>query len=292
MQRVTSLESHLDLRPLIVALAQRGLHIQVTEESGRQVVWAMDAYQAEQVARVLADWQAGRLIVPEIDPATTRMATPGVKDLINRLLQAGWYAPVSMSAIALCLLVALVSGFGTNLEPVRWMFFPNIDFGTGNAFIGLLAGISGVMDVVRLFTPALLHFGIIHLVFNTLWLWHLGRMIEDTVPIWHYVGLILVTAFFGNVAQFLWSGGEPNFGGMSGVVYGLIGFIWMWQTFVPYTRLRLPPAMIGIFLLALVLMEVMASAFIATAAHAGGLVSGMVYGVAVAMLSANRREYQ
>ncbi|MEX1196861.1 MAG: rhomboid family intramembrane serine protease [Pseudohongiellaceae bacterium] len=291
MQRVASLESHLDLRPLIVVLAQRGIHIQVTEESGRQVVWAMDVFQAEQVARVLEDWQSGRLELPELDPASTGVASPGARDLLNRLLQAGWYAPVSMTTIALCLVVALVSRFGTNLEPVRWMFFPDIDFGTGNAFIGLLAGISGVMDVVRLFTPALLHFGIIHVVFNTLWLWHLGRMIEDAVPGRGYVGLILVTAFSGNVAQFLWSGGEPNFGGMSGVVYGLIGFIWMWQTCVPYTRLSLPPAMIGIFLVALVLMEVLASAFIATAAHVGGLVSGMVYGVAMAMLFADRTRY-
>lgn len=291
MQRVTSLDSQLDLRPLILALAERGVHIQVTEESGRQVVWALNPYQAEQVARVLEDWQAGRLEVPELDPNATRMATPGAKDLVNRLIQAGWYAPVSMTTIALCLVVALVSRFGTNLEPVQWMFFPDIDFGTGNAFIGLLSGITGVMDVVRLFTPALLHFGIIHLVFNTLWLWHLGRMIEDALEAPFVIGLIVVTAFFGNVAQFLWSGGEPNFGGMSGVVYGLIGFIWMWQTFVPYTRLTLPPAMIGIFLVALVLMEVLASAFIATAAHVGGLVSGMVYGVAIAMLFADRTRY-
>ncbi|MGM0632280.1 MAG: rhomboid family intramembrane serine protease [Pseudomonadota bacterium] len=284
MQRVASLDSHIDLRPLIVALQRYGVRLRVTEEAGQQVIWARDEQEAEQIAAILDDWRAGRLSVPELDPSATRMAGPGVKDLLNRLLRAGWYAPVSLSAIALCLLVALISGFGSRLEPVSWMFFPNIDFGTGNAFIGLLTGISGVSDVIRLFTPALLHFGIIHLVFNSLWLWHLGERIESALATVPYIGLILATAFFGNVAQFLWSGGQANFGGMSGVVYGLIGYIWMWQTFVPRTRLQLPAAMIGIFLAALVLMEVLASAFIATAAHVGGLVSGMIYGVAMAQL--------
>jgi len=292
MQRVATLDSQIDLRPLIVAMGRYGIRIQVTEESGKQVIWAAEPHQARQVAAILDDWRAGRLEVPEPDPDAGGTATSGIKPVINYLLQAGWYAPVTLSTIGLCLLVALISRFGTALEPVRWMFFPEIDFGSGNAFIGLLTGISGVSDVIRLFTPALLHFGIIHLVFNSLWLWHLGEKIEDALPVLPYIGLILFTAFFGNASQFLWSGGQSNFGGMSGVVYGLIGFIWMWQTFVRHTRLRLPPAMIAIFLVALVLMEVLASAFIATAAHVGGLVSGMLYGLAMAQFYGNLQELQ
>jgi GlpG protein len=42
--------------------------------------------------------------------------------------------------------------------------------------------------------------------------------------------------------------------------------------------------MITVFLVALVLMEVFASSWIATAAHIGGVVSGMVAAAAVALM--------
>lgn len=286
--RVAELDRTIDLRPLLVRLQRLGVRVQVTEESGQQVLWAVDEFHAAQAAAALQEWQAGRLELPEYDEQAGP-AAPGAKDLLNRLLRAGWYAPLTLGTIGICVLVALISSFGTNLDPVRWLFFPPIDFGDSNAFIGLLSGIRGPGDVIRLFTPALLHFGILHIVFNMLWMWHLGERIERVVPALHYIGLILATAFFGNAAQFLWSGGQTNFGGMSGVVYGLIGFIWMWQTFVPRTTLQLPAAMIGIFLVALVAMEVLASAFIATAAHVGGLVSGMIYGFGLAMGQGGRR---
>ena len=77
---------------------------------------------------------------------------------------------------------------------------------------------------------------------------------------------------------------SPNFGGLSGVVYGLLGYIWMWQTVIPSGRLRLPLAMIGFMLVALVLMEVFASSWIASAAHAGGLFAGMMAGLLTALL--------
>src|SRR5690606_16541906 len=67
----------------------------------------------------------------------------------------------------------------------------------------------------RLVTPIFLHGGILHLVFNMLWLYQLGSAIE------HYEGsrlLLLMVMILGalcNTAQYLVSG--PAFVGMSGV---------------------------------------------------------------------------
>ena len=73
------------------------------------------------------------------------------------------------------------------------------------------------------------------------------------------------------------------------MVYGQLGFIWVWQSLLPNSQLRLPLGMIMLFLVALVLMEVLASGYIASAAHAGGLVSGMLAGALAALIYRSTR---
>ncbi|MEQ8952666.1 MAG: rhomboid family intramembrane serine protease, partial [Gammaproteobacteria bacterium] len=74
--------------------------------------------------------------------------------------------------------------------------------------------ISSLPRLARTFTPALLHFGELHLIFNMLWLWFFGRQLEAQQPRWLFGLLILLTAFAGNTAQYLYAGAN-NFGGMS-----------------------------------------------------------------------------
>jgi len=288
MIRALSTDTHVDLRPFLTLLRQQHLRVQVTEESGRLVLWTASAEEAEHINTLYEDWRSGEL-VPE--PGTKAQpdfsAGQSAKGMANGLLRSIYFAPVSIISIAACLLVAVISQLGTDLDPVRYLFFPELAISGDNRLLGMLASIRGIGDVVRMFTPALLHFGVIHLVFNMLWLWYFGRLIEASRPSGQFMLLVLFTAFWANVAQFLWSG-QTNFGGMSGVVYGLIGYIWMWQTVMPRGPLYLPPAMIAVFLVALVLMEVVASSWIATAAHAGGLISGMIAGFLMALYSRHR----
>lgn len=282
MIRAVSVDASVDLRPFIQLMREQGLRCQVSEESGRQVVWTASDTEAERIAALLDAWQAG-YVQPNATPSAGGGAEP---EVVKRALETGlhvvWRAPVTISTIALCLLVALISQLGTDLEPVRFLFFPAFEVSGFDQFLAMLGQIDGVGTALRTLTPALLHFGVLHLVFNLLWLWVLGRLIESVIPPAYYLFLILFTAFWGNVVQYLWSL-QVNFGGMSGVVYGLIGFIWIWQTLRPHSPLGLPPAMIAVFLVALVLMEVVASGFIATAAHVGGLVSGMVAALLVSI---------
>ncbi|PIP89950.1 MAG: hypothetical protein COW01_00565 [Bdellovibrionales bacterium CG12_big_fil_rev_8_21_14_0_65_38_15] len=129
----------------------------------------------------------------------------------------------------------------------------------------------------RLFTPALVHFGIMHILFNMLWFKSLGSMIEFTRGKYFFAGLILVSAVFSNLFQWWFKG--PSFGGMSGVVYSLLGFIWMVKTFNPKEEFSLPKQdvymMIGWFVLCLTGLL----GPIANFAHAGGLFVGMVAGI-------------
>ncbi|MEX0740822.1 MAG: rhomboid family intramembrane serine protease [Pseudohongiella sp.] len=269
MHRAVVVDAALDLRPFVRYLQSRIMPHHITEESGNLVVWARSEQEAELIAEAFARWQADELDIPLTTASSAAVPMFSGKTVLQNLLVAIWQAPVSMLLIGACLLVALISNLGADPMAVRGLFFPDL------RQAGLL---DSPLIFLRTLTPALLHFGPVHLVFNLLWLWYFGRMIEPVLGWWRYVALILLTAFGGNMAQYLWSG-NGMFGGMSGVVYGLLGFIWMWQTVQPRSALRLPTAMIMVFLVALVLMGVLASSMIATAAHLGGLLSGMAVGV-------------
>ena len=94
--------------------------------------------------------------------------------------------------------------------------------------------------------------------------------------------LVTVTAFVGNTAQY-WQLGYNNFGGMSGVIYGLVGFVWVLSKGLPNSGLLISTKMFIAFVVGLVLMEAFASSSIATAAHVGGLFSGLMLGVTFAI---------
>jgi len=101
--------------------------------------------------------------------------------------------------------------------------------------------------------------------------------------------LFLVIALVSNVAQFVF-GGPGLFGGMSGVVYGLLGFCWAGPLLQPKWEIQ-PTRGIMLFMVGWLLLcvlgvvEVLGFGAIANAAHVGGLVSGALLGGAFGLLS-------
>src|SRR5690606_22582251 len=95
----------------------------------------------------------------------------------------------------------------------------------------------------RVVTPIFLHFGAMHIIFNALWLWEFGRRIEPALGSSIYAGLILLLAISSNLVQYGWEG-PSLFGGLSGVVYGLVGFIGMRQRVYPGSIEPVAPAII------------------------------------------------
>jgi len=129
-----------------------------------------------------------------------------------------------------------------------------------------------------------LHFGELHIVFNLLWLWYFGQQLETIQKSWQFLLIVVLTSFAANTTQYL-SSQASNFGGMSGVVYGLVGYAWILHNFVPGKKMRLNSSIFVVFIIALVLMELVASSWIATAAHVGGLVAGLIAGLFVVVLN-------
>ncbi len=288
MIRAAEVDVDTDLRPVLAALAQQGIRCRVNEESGKQVIWVASEQEAAHAVALIEHLR--QLRAQGAIPETTFVSDGSlvgyfpVRQYVGNILLAIRAAPATILLIAAALLVAAISQLGANLQPVESLFYPTLNPGpsAGMATLfSILGDIAGPADLLRTLTPALLHFGAVHLIFDTLWLWYFGRMIEGQQSSLLYCVVVIFIAFVSNTTQYLWEM-SPNFGGLSGVVYGLLGYIWMWQTVIPWGRLRLPPAMIGFMLVALVLMEVFASGWIASAAHAGGLIAGMMAGLLTA----------
>lgn len=143
-------------------------------------------------------------------------------------------------------------------------------------------------EIWRLITPVLLHGGFLHILFNMAWLWMLGKQIEERLGKFRYLILSIVVGIIGNIAQYLISG--PVFLGYSGIVVGMVGFIWMRQRIAPwegYPLQRSVVVFITLFVVAMFAIELVSmgleffhitnlSLGIANTAHIIGGVAGML----------------
>lgn len=133
-------------------------------------------------------------------------------------------------------------------------------------------------QVWRLVTPIFIHFGILHILFDMWWLYDLGSAVETQKGRWKLIGIVLLTGIVGNLAQFFWSG--PNFGGMSGVVYGLLGYMWIKGILQPGEGLAIQSGIVWFMLGWLVLCMTGVMGPVGNGAHLFGLLSGVLLAAA------------
>lgn len=172
---------------------------------------------------------------------------------------------VTLSLLGISVLVAMYSGFGARLEPIRGWFI------TEYLNAGLPEIASG--QLWRLITPIFIHFAWFHLLFNGIWMWQLGSVVEKRLGPWDLATLVVVIGIGSNIAQFLSTG--PLFGGLSGVVYGLLGYFWVQGRFNPRFGLALNNVVVYLMLGWFVLCWVGVIPNVANWAHTAGLVLGM-----------------
>jgi GlpG protein len=207
--------------------------------------------------------------------------------------------PVTIVLMAACIGVALWTNFGARdarVDPLlfaRYEVYPVSVLPAGEPEEGTIRGPFWFRsnplrdlargEVWRLFTPALVHFGPLHLIFNLMWLYDLGALIEIRQNSRRLLGLVLLTAILANLGQYYWDH-YPLFGGMSGVVFGLFGYIWMKGLYEPELMLGLHPNTV-MFMVAYLAFTMMGGIpFIAHAAHLVGLIAGVVAGLAPHLL--------
>jgi len=189
--------------------------------------------------------------------------------------------------VAISVAVSLVSDFGRTIRPILWMYISQYDVDGG--VMARLGGLPEIRhgELWRLFTPMFVHFGVMHIFFNMLWLLDLGTMVERRQGTRVLAALVLVIAGLSNVAQYLVSG--PSFGGMSGMVYGLIGYIWLRGKFDPASGLFLHSTTVTMALIWFFLCLFQLIPNVANTVHAVGFGSGITWGYVSALLANRKR---
>lgn len=180
--------------------------------------------------------------------------------------------PLTFVLISACVVVFALSFFA---DRGRIMGLFITDF-SGGAFDRTLPEIRGG-EVWRLLTPIFIHFGPIHIIFNMLWLRDLGSMIEARQTSWHLAVMVVVIGICSNLAQY-YIQGSPAFGGMSGVIYGLLGYVWLRGKFDPASGLFLHPSTVTMMIIWFFACFTGWLGPIGNWAHAAGLVMGMAWG--------------
>ena len=185
--------------------------------------------------------------------------------------------------IIFAILFALISNFGSVIGAIELLTFTNINV-TNQGYISMFD-----FDQTfwidnqwwRLITPIFIHFSFAHLAFNCLWIFILGEKIENTDGSLIFILLVIFSAILSNCLQYFWT--ETSlFGGLSGVIYGLIGFCMIVEFDSQYDRYKLPPALYLFMIVWLLLgfagiLDLFGFGSVANFAHLGGLISGILF---------------
>ena len=283
MPEIKSLEVAIerDLRPLSVYLWRSGVPHRIAEEAGRQVVWVGSEQHAARVRDLYTRLERGETLPP-----------PAREGIVAGLQPARVRSvPMARTPVTTALIVLSVIGFyiGT-LDPRLESLLTFFKFNQHGGFIFFEVSRG---EYWRLLTPIFLHFSLLHIVFNMLWLWDLGRRVELRQGPWQLLLIVVLIGMGSNIAQAAFAG--PNiFGGMSGVDYGLLGYCWLWGWLrrdpVLYVPKAVMIAMVALMLLTMTgITEIFGGPAVANAAHVGGLVMGLLLGAYVMLLTRTGR---
>jgi GlpG protein len=306
MRQIGTISGEREAIQLVDYLLTQGIRAQADADGDAWAVWVREEHQVAAAKQVLeefernptdAKYSAARRSAEQLRIESQRQRAAAARRTVDMRHQ--WNQPLSRRAplvmvlIGLSVFASLATGFGRddrNALMHALMF--------GDTWPGL-PGEPVEPDPLRpirqgqlwrMVTPIFLHADWLHLLFNMSWLYFLGGQLEARRGTVRFGALVLALALVSNWAQFL-LGHSPRFMGMSGVVYGIFGYIWTLLRIDPRCGYMLGYGTVFIMLFFLGLGFIGAldtvSTGIANWAHAGGLVAGMA--IAYASLLPGRR---
>jgi len=273
-----------DLSGFVKLLQRMQVPHRVSEEAGEQVLWVPESI-SEDVRGLYQRFPQGDPDQQLDIPLASAPARPGFVQQLRS-------SPVTALILLLSLAVCGITLLGDNLQTLSWFTF--LEFRVVGDYIQFssLADSLAAGQWWRLVTPMLIHFGFLHIAMNGMWYWELGRRIEMRQGGINLLGLTLLFSLVSNYAQYYFSG-PTLFGGLSGVLYGLLGHCWIYQLLAPNPIYRLPRGVLVMMLVWLLLclsglVSMIGFGEIANAAHVGGLLIGCLTGLLGGLYSRRR----
>ena len=278
--------SDIDLRLFSAFLHQSGIVHRITEEGVNQVIWVNEQEDSRRVLHFYHQLSSGELVLQ--DQKGTR--SEGISTA-SRLL-------ANLSRFPVVMLLLLVNAL---LFPVAYsisdfdlsgvfseMTFLEFKIVGDQIYFSDLANTMDTHQYWRLLTPMFLHFSWMHIVFNLLWVWEIGRRIELMNGSSVLLLVTIVSSLSANMLQYNLSG-PGLFGGMSGVVFGYLGHCLVWDKLVPARAMGIRSG-IYIFMLGFLVVgftgfiDLLGLGSLANGAHLGGLLGGLLTGAVAGLL--------
>ena len=284
---IAALEIDLDvnLSQFSQYLHQLGLPHRITEEGAKQLVWVSSEDHVAQVHKLFEAYKLGTLSGL---PKVVRTSTFNPLLLIHRF-------PLTLSLVLVnAIIFPLTQRIGDDDGLFQLLTFADFRLDGDRVYFANLAYTIETGQYWRLLTPMFIHFGWLHIVFNLLWVWEVGRRIEAINNASVLLLVTLVSSLMANFLQYYMSG-PSFFGGMSGVVFGYLGYSLVWSRMVPSRSTGLAPGLYIFMFVYLAIgftgaIDMLGLGVLANGAHLGGLIGGLLVGGVAGFLFRSERD--
>lgn len=277
---------------LVDYLLTREIGAELRDAAGDEVsVWIIHERDLETARQALAEFredpQAAHFEEARVEAQKRRVEARRAEQRLQKQMRAKqgrWAARGEDTCTLILILLCVVVTIATDLGNVQSPLMPKLGMVTAipSSTPGWVSVTPFPQEILggqvwRLVTPVFVHLGWVHLVFNMLALFHFGTMIERRRGIRYYLLLALALAIFSNACQG-WLG-SPRAFGMSGVIYGLFGYVWMRMKYQALEGYFVHPTTIFMLMIWFVICFMGVTPMrVANVAHASGLGLGLAIG--------------
>ena len=246
-----------------------------------QELWIESDHQLEFVQQLCSHWQEHGTFPQDIEaqhhtssadngqslPVSAKTRSVNLKNI-----------PVVIIVLTLSVALSLWTDFGAKLQLLKFFTITDFEYLNNQVNYYSLAQNFSSLELWRFISPIFIHFNLPHILFNGLWIWVVGAAIEQRQHSYVLVFIVLLSAVISNIAQYYVSG--PVFGGLSGVVYAIISYAWLWDKRHSRKLGVVSNALMGFMLAWLALgysglLTQLGLGSIANTAHLAGLLSGL-----------------
>lgn len=225
MMMITSFTNPRIAQAFVDYMATRGVILTIQQHTQTDI-WLSDiskeALVREELQQFLKNpgdprYQAASWSTGKSDVAFSYKRYPFFGTLASR---AGPFTLLVMAVCTVLFVIMNVTGYGPFLNTLGWPITPEQHY-----------------QVWRYVSHSLLQFSLLQLVFNLLWWWYLGGALEKSLGTGKLITLTLIASLLSGFMQTTYAG--PLFGGLSGTVFALMGYVWLLGQRAPDSGLQM-----------------------------------------------------